>query len=167
MKDRQKSIDLLNKAVGMELQAVHQYMYWHFHLDDQGYQPLSALLRRTAIEEMLHTEGLAERILFLKGDVKMVVAGPVEIITEPEKIIQRAMEMEEESANAYNQFALDCAMNADSGTKQIFETMVADEERHGDEFDIQLDHLRRLGPNYLALQAFGNAGPNTPTTPAE
>jgi bacterioferritin len=156
MKDRQKSIDLLNKAVSMELQAIHQYMYWHFHLDDQGYAPLSALLRRTAIAEMLHTEQLAERALFLKGDVRMVVAGPVEPITEPEKIIQRAMEMEQESADAYNDFALECAANADSATKQLFETLVADEEAHCDEFDTQLDHLRRLGSNYLALQAFGN-----------
>jgi bacterioferritin len=29
-----KSIELLNKGVADELQAVHQYMYWHFHLDD-------------------------------------------------------------------------------------------------------------------------------------
>ncbi|MGB9625926.1 MAG: bacterioferritin, partial [Phycisphaerae bacterium] len=28
--DRKKSIELLNKAVADELQAVHQYMYWHF-----------------------------------------------------------------------------------------------------------------------------------------
>jgi len=29
-----KSIELLNKGVADELQAVHQYMYWHFHLAD-------------------------------------------------------------------------------------------------------------------------------------
>jgi hypothetical protein len=28
--DAKKSIDLLNKSVADELQAVHQYMYWHF-----------------------------------------------------------------------------------------------------------------------------------------
>jgi bacterioferritin len=31
------TIALLNKAVGDELTAVHQYMYFHFHCDDQGY----------------------------------------------------------------------------------------------------------------------------------
>ena len=54
--DTAKSIALLNKAVSDELEAVHQYMYWHFHLDDQGFGPLSALLRRTAIMEMEHVE---------------------------------------------------------------------------------------------------------------
>ncbi len=34
--ERKKSIELLNKAVGEELTAVHQYMYFHFHCDDQG-----------------------------------------------------------------------------------------------------------------------------------
>ncbi|MEZ5148574.1 MAG: ferritin-like domain-containing protein [Bacteroidales bacterium] len=39
-----KSIDLLNRAIGDELAAVHQYMYFHFHCDDQGFDLLQALL---------------------------------------------------------------------------------------------------------------------------
>ena len=72
--DKAKSIKLLNKAVADELQAVHQYMYFHFHLADQGFGPLSMLFRRIAIMEMGHVELLAERVLFLKGDVEMVAA---------------------------------------------------------------------------------------------
>jgi bacterioferritin len=48
---------------------VHQYMYFHFHCDDQGYDLLAALFKKTAIEEMMHVERYAERILFVKGDV--------------------------------------------------------------------------------------------------
>jgi bacterioferritin len=88
--DANKSIELLNRAVGDELQAVHQYMYWHFHLDDQGFAPLASLLKRTAIMEMGHVEDLAERILFLKGDVRMTVPGPVLTITEPAEILKKA-----------------------------------------------------------------------------
>ena len=66
-----KSVELLNKAVADELSAVHQYMYFHFHCDDQGYNLLSSLFKRTAIEEMIHVEKLADRILFLGGDVNM------------------------------------------------------------------------------------------------
>ena len=68
---KEKSITLLNKAVADELAAVHQYMYFHFHCDNQGYDLLSNLFRKTAIEEMSHVELIAERILFLKGDVDM------------------------------------------------------------------------------------------------
>ena len=68
---KEKSIELLNKAIADELSAVHQYMYFHFHCDDLGYDLLSNLFKRTAIEEMMHVEKLAERILFLKGEVEM------------------------------------------------------------------------------------------------
>jgi bacterioferritin len=46
---RDKSIELLNRAIADELSAVHQYMFLHFHCDDQGYDLLSTLFKRTAI----------------------------------------------------------------------------------------------------------------------
>jgi bacterioferritin len=161
--DRSKSIDLLNQAVGDELQAVHQYMYFHFHLDDQGFGPLALLYKRTAIEEMTHIEVLAERILFLKGEVELSPSGPVERITEPEKMLDKAIGMERQSAIDYNQAAIECATNADSATKQVFERLVADEERHFDQFDKQAENIKRFGGSYLALQSFG-PGEDSPAT---
>jgi bacterioferritin len=152
--DTSTSIALLNRAVADELQAVHQYMYWHFHLDDQGFSPLAALLRRTAIMEMGHVERLAERILFLKGDVVMEVAAPVRPITEPAAILAEAAAMEESSARDYNKAAIECGNNADAISKRIFEELVGDEETHFDTFDKQLDNIKRFGPSYLALQSF-------------
>jgi bacterioferritin len=159
--DAKKSIALLNKGVADELQAVHQYMYWHFHLDDQGFAPLSAMFRRIAIMEMGHVERLADRILFLKGDVKMVTAGPVESITDAQKILVKAAAMEQAGVRDYNQYALECSKNADAVSKQLFEGLVNDEEMHYDEFDKQLDNIKRFGPSYLALQSF-NKGPAEP-----
>jgi bacterioferritin len=154
MKDKQRSMDLLNKGVSDELLAVHQYMYFHFHLDDQGFAPLAALFRRIAVQEMGHIETLAERILFLGGDVDMTVAGQVEKITDPEKMLSKAARMEDDSARDYNQWAVECNENADAASKQIFEQLVKDEEGHFDEFDKQVDHIKRFGPSYLALQSF-------------
>jgi bacterioferritin len=162
--DKAKSNEALNRAVADELQAVHQYMYFHFHLDDQGLGPLSVLFKRVAIQEMGHAERLAERILFLKGDVDMKTAAEVTRITEPEQMLAMAMQMEEESAKVYNAAALLCGVDADSASKQIFERLVRDEETHLDEFEKQLDNIMRFGPSYLALQSFnrtpepGNAG---------
>ncbi|RPJ58338.1 MAG: bacterioferritin [Acidobacteria bacterium] len=155
--EAQKSIALLNRAVGDELQAVHQYMYWHFHLDDQGFGPLAALLKRTAIVEMGHVEKLAERILFLKGDVQMEAAKTVESITEPADILAKAADMEQQSARGYNRAAQECSADADAVSKQIFEALVGDEEGHFDAFDRQLDNIKRFGPSYLALQSFQKA----------
>jgi bacterioferritin len=63
--------------------------------------------------------------------------------------------MEVESAADYNKSAIECSANADSASKQIFEGLVADEERHFDQYDKQLDNIKRFGGNYLALQSFG------------
>ena len=153
--DRGNSITLLNKAVGDELQAVHQYMYFHFHLADQGFEPLAKLFKNTAIKEMGHVEVLAERILFLKGEVEMLPSGPVEKIQDPEAILVKAMAMEDESAKGYNAAALECGASADAATKSIFEGLVSDEEGHYDQFEKQRDNIKRFGLSYLALQSFG------------
>ncbi|WP_321474666.1 bacterioferritin [uncultured Paludibaculum sp.] len=149
------SVDLLNQAVADELQAVHQYMYFHFHLDDQGFGPLSQLFKRTAIVEMGHVETLADRILFLKGDVNMAAAGPVAAITDPAEMLSKAIEMERQSASDYNKSAQQCGASADAATKQLFEALVGDEEAHQDAFEKQLDNINRFGLSYLALQSFG------------
>jgi bacterioferritin len=148
-----KSIELLNKAVADELAAVHQYMYFHFHCDDQGYDLLAGLFRRTAIEEMMHIEKLAERILFLKGEVEMVASHQVNKIHDVKEMLELASKMETDSANDYNKWANECAQNADSATKKIFELLVEDEERHFDQYDKEMDNLVKFGDNYLALQS--------------
>ncbi|MBU1949446.1 MAG: bacterioferritin, partial [Candidatus Eisenbacteria bacterium] len=76
----EQSVELLNKAVADELTAVHQYMYFHFQCDDQGYDLLAGLFKRSAIDEMLHIERIAERILFLGGDVELLANATVKKI---------------------------------------------------------------------------------------
>ena len=149
----EKSIELLNKAIADELHAVHQYMYFHFLLDDMGYDLLAGLFKRTAIDEMIHVEKLAERILFLKGEVEMKVGGEVEKIKDVAKMLEKAAGMEKESAREYNIWANESSANADAITKQIFESLVADEERHFDQYDTEADNLNKFGDRYLALQS--------------
>jgi len=148
-----KSIELLNKAVADELSAVHQYMYFHFHCDDQGYDLLANLFKRTAIAEMLHIERLAERILFLKGEVEIIASNKVQKLTEIEDMLKLAAKMEEDSTKEYNLWANECAVNADSVSKQLFESLIIEEETHFDQYDTELDNMKKFGPNYLALQS--------------
>ncbi len=149
----ERSIELMNKAVAEELSAVHQYMYFHFHCDDQGYDLLASLFKTTAIEEMGHVEDLAERILFLGGDVKMALSMGVQEIHDVKEMLTLARKMEEDSVKIYNQWANECAANADSASKKLFEKLVADEERHFDQYDIEIRHIDTFGEQYLALQA--------------
>ena len=148
-----KSIELLNNAVSDELAAVHQYMYFHFQCDNQGYDLLANLFKRTAIAEMMHIERLAERILFLKGDVDMAASSQVRQITDVSEMLQIASIMEQESAKDYNLWANECSTNADSVSKQLFESLVVDEETHYDQFDTEQENLKKFGDRYLALQS--------------
>lgn len=153
MKTKEKSIELLNKAIADELSAVHQYMYFHFRLDDLGYDLLSSLFKRTAIQEMLHVEILAERILFLKGEPEIVAAVPVKKIHDVKQMLELAMEMESGSVQDYNAWANECAAQADSMSKKLFEQLVEEEELHLDQFETEFDNLAKFGDNYLALQS--------------
>ena len=149
----EKSIELLNKAVADEMSAVHQYMYFHFHCEDQGYELLSSLFIKTAIEEMGHVEHCAERILFLGGEVEMVPSESVQKIHDVKAMLEVARKMEEGSRKDYNLWANECSANADSGTKKVFESLVDDEERHFDQYDLEMDKLEKFGDRYLALQS--------------
>lgn len=162
---KEKSIALLNKAVADELAAVHQYMYFHFHCDDMGYDLLSNLFRRTAIEEMMHVERLAERILFLKGEVEMKTSEEVKKIHNPKEMLELAASMETQSAIDYNHWANESAQNADSATKKIFEALVDDEERHFDQYDVEMENLNKFGDNYLALQSIERSKSNAAGPP--
>lgn len=154
----EKSIELLNTAIADELAAIHQYMYFHFRLDDLGYAPLAGLMKMTAIEEMQHAEMIAERILFLGGEVEMKLGCETEKIHDAKAMLDKSHDLEQESIKMYNRFAQQCAEHADSGTKKLFEDLVAAEERHWDKFDQQSEHIQRFGERYLALQSFQGEG---------
>ncbi len=149
----EKSIVLLNKAIAEEITALHQYMYFHFHCDDQGYDLLAGLFKKTAIEEMIHVEDLAERVLFLGGEVEMKASQDVKKVTDVEEMLQMAKGMEEQSAMDYNRWANECSEHADSVSKKLFEQLVVDEERHYDQYDDEIENIKRFGKEYLALQS--------------
>ncbi len=149
----EKSIELLNQAVGDELSAVHQYMYCHFQCDDQGYDLLAGLFKKTAIEEMMHIEKIADRILFLKGDVELKASQDVNKIHNVKDMLELVSGMEQQSIKDYNNWALACASHADSATRKLFESLVEDEERHYGQFANELENLQKYGEHYLALQS--------------
>ena len=154
----EKSIELLNKAVADEMYAVNQYMYFHFHCEDQGFGLLAGLFFQTAIEEMDHIERCAERIIFLGGDVEMVAAEEVKKVQDVKKMLEQSRKMEEDSFKDYNVWANECSDNNDAGSRQVFEGLVADEERHFSQYDDEVIKIEKFGESYLALQSMPDSG---------
>ena len=83
----------------------------------------------------------------------MKVAGEVRRIHDIKDMLSLATQMEESSAHDYNIWANECAQNADSVSKKLFEALVADEERHFDQYDTEIENMKKFGENYLALQS--------------
>ena len=108
-KKYERSIELLNNALAEENTASLQYMYFHFICEDKGYRPLAQYFKRTAIQEMKHAEEFAERILFLEGEVKMVLAKGVKHITEVPEMLDYARELEKGTIEDYNAWSKETA----------------------------------------------------------
>ena len=49
------------------------------------------------------------------------------------------------------------AANADAQSRQLFESLIGDEERHQNQYEREQENIRRFGPSYLALQAMQKA----------
>lgn len=150
---REKSIELLNRAVAEEMTAVHQYMYFHFLLEDMGYDYLAQYFKRVSISEMIHVEKLAERILFLKGEVELKTSRGVEKIHDVKAMLEKAEQMETETILNYNNWAKECGEASDAVSKKLFENLLMEEEEHQDHFDTEIDNMNNFGDKYLALQS--------------
>jgi bacterioferritin len=153
MAKREKSIELLNLAIAGEMTALNQYMYFHFLLEDMGYDLLSSYFKRTAIQEMMHVERLAERILFLKGEVEMRASKYVDKIHDVKEMLVKAEQMEAQTIADYNKWSRECGEASDFGSKKVFEDLIMEEEAHQDQFDTEIDNLDKFGEKYLTLQA--------------
>jgi len=147
---REKVIAVLNKARGMELQAIHQYMNQHYNLDDKDYGELASKLKLIAIDEMRHAEAFAERIKELGGEPTTEPAGPVEKGQAVQAIFPFDAEQEDDAIVAYNQFLKVCQENGDSVTAKLFEQIIDDEQIHYNYFDNVAGHIEELGAVYLA-----------------
>ncbi len=157
-----KSVELLNKAIAEEELALHQYMYFHFLLDDMGYDLLAAIFKKIAIEEMKHIEAFAERILFLGGDVELgKLAGQIQKVQDPQKMLEIAIQSEAEAVELYSKWAMEVvAHDRDIGTEQLFKKVVMDEERHFETFEREFLNLQKFGNQYLAQQAMERSKKN-------
>ncbi len=143
-------IDLLNEARSRELLAIGQYMSQHYQLEDIMYGKLAHRMKEIGIEEMKHAEALAERILFLGGTPVSKPSGSPAARQDIPAMLKTDIGLEEEAVRMYNESALACAQLGDNVSRDLFARLLAEEERHLDEFQNTTDHIEKLGAAYLA-----------------
>lgn len=152
-----QSVELLNDAVGKEIATSLQYIYFHTRFEDARYLYLSRLMREVGIAEMRHIEELAERILFLEGDVDMNPQFRTRQISEPRQALTLAMELEQSTIESYNRASRLAEEYGDAVTHKLFQDMIAEEEQHLDSFRTELQNLKDYGDDYLALQSIAGS----------
>ncbi|HLI64532.1 MAG TPA: bacterioferritin [Terriglobales bacterium] len=148
-----KVLKELNAALSSELTAIVQYMTQAEMCDNWGYQRLGAIHKARAIEEMKHAEGLIERILFLDGTPEISVGLKPRPGTNAQQQLEIDLEDEVEAVRQYNGAVAVCREMKDDGSRELFQRMIKDEERHADFLEGQVHSIREIGiANYLAQQ---------------
>jgi bacterioferritin len=147
---KKKVIEALNKARGMELHAIAQYMNQHYNLDNMDYGDMAAKVKLIAIDEMRHAEMFAERIKELEGEPTTEPRAKAEKGQQVMAIFAFDAKLEDNTIDTYNQLLLVCRENGDSTSAKIFETIVDEEQIHFNYFDNVNDHVKKLGETYLA-----------------
>ena len=157
-------LDLLNKAHTDELTAIHQYMSQHYALADADYGPIAAQVKLIAIDEMLHSEKLAERIHELGGTPAMRMSLPVKPGQKVGEAMAYDVKLEVQAIEDYNRAVKVCIEHHDSISAKLFELLAREEQMHLNYFQNVAGHIKELGSAYLAQVAGGPS--ETGTKPA-
>ena len=153
MKGNNKVIKELNAALSSELTAIVQYMVQAEMHNNWGYNGLGGITKRRAIEEMHHAEGLIERLLFLDSTPTVDVTLKPRIGKNVKSHLETDLQDELDAVKQYNAAAEVCVGEGDNGTRDLFEKMIKDEERHTDYLEAQLQSIKDMGiENYLSMQ---------------
>jgi bacterioferritin len=152
MKGNPKVIAELNKALREELTAINQYFLHAEMCENWGYSKLSEFIKKQSIGEMRHAEVLIERILFLDGSpsmqpLELTVGGSVKAMLESD------LGLELGAVKQYNDSIAIATNEGDNGSRDLFVTLLKDEEGHVDFLEAQMHLIKEVGyERYLSMQ---------------
>ena len=153
MKAKEGVLDILNKVLVSELTAVHQYLLHAALCKHWGYGRLHAHFDHLAQEEVSHSSGLIDHILYLGGSPEMGHLDAVAAGKKVSELLAADLAFEREDADALRQGIAHCAKVGDFTTRHRLEEMIIDTEEHIDWFEIQLRTIEQVGEErYLAEQ---------------
>ena len=131
-------IELMNKAISMEIQVSIQYMWQHVRIYGFNHLAIADELRKIAIEEMQHAERIAERVDYL-GGVPTTQPAKITVGDEPSQMITNDMMAEEETIPFYKTIIEKAMSEKDYVTRELFEDILSDEEDHHNVFRTLLE----------------------------
>jgi bacterioferritin len=140
-----KVIEYLNNGLRHELTSINQYWLHYRLLANWGLLEMAKVWRKESIEEMVHADLITDRIIFLDGFPNMQVLDPLRIGQNVQEVIDCDLATEMTARALYQEAATYCHQVEDYVTRDLFESLMKDEEHHIDFLETQLDLIKRIG----------------------
>src|SRR5947209_16111208 len=146
-------IDVLNRALTVELTAINQYFCQAKMCKNWGFSHLARKHYEESIGEMKHAEILIDRILFLEGTPEIARYDVIRVGTDVKEQLENDLKLEMGGVKHYNELIDLCLRVKDNGTRELVEPILTESEEHVDWLETQLGLIDAVGlQNYLTEQ---------------
>jgi len=153
MKTKEGVVEFLNQVLRAELTAVHQYLLHAALCKNWGYERLHDHYSHLANEEVGHSSGLINHILYLDGTPDVEHLDAIAHGQDVAALFTSDLEFEREDAEMLRKAIMHCAKVGDFTTRHLLEHMIVDTEEHIDWFETQLRVIKQVGAErYLSEQ---------------
>lgn len=143
---------LLNEQLTSELTAINQYFLHAKMQQNWGFTELAAHTRAESFDEMMHAEQITDRILLLDGLPNYQRIGSLRIGQTLREQFEADLAIEYEVVARLRPAIVVCREKQDSTTAKLFEEIMADEEKHIDYLETQLQLMNTLGVELYSAQ---------------
>jgi bacterioferritin len=145
MKAREGVLEFLNQVLKAELTAVHQYLLHAAMCKNWGYERLHDHYSHLANEEVHHSAGLIDHILYLSGNPDVTQIESMAHGNDVEALFRADLNFEREDVELLRTAIAHCANVGDFTTRHLLEHMIQDSERHVDWFETRLRTISQVG----------------------
>jgi bacterioferritin len=150
MQGNPKVIEILNEVLTGELTAINQYFLHASMAKNWGFEKIYQKVYHESIDEMKHAQAITDRVLFLDGIPNLQKLDKLNIgETIPEQYASD-LKLELLALERLRRGVQLCTEIQDHTTRQLLESILADEEQHVDWLETQLSIIETIGlQNYL------------------
>ncbi len=156
MKGDMRVIQLLNKALTMELAAINQYFLHARMYKNWGLTALGKHEYDESIEEMRHADKLIERILFLEGLPDMQHLTKLSIGRQVPDCLAGDLRLEMDAHSLYVEAIGYCEEIKDYVTRETLEMNLHDTEEHIDYLETQIGLIEQVGLENFLQSSMGD-----------
>src|SRR5256885_1507634 len=132
MKGDPQVIEVLNRALTVELTAINQYFCQAKMCMNWGLKILGKKHYEESLGEMKHAEKLIDRIIFLEGVPEIARYDVIRVGTDVKEQLENDLQLEKRGVALYNETIDLCLRVKDGGSREVIEPILTESEEHVD-----------------------------------